>query len=58
MKQFHFLINFVYKHPRITLLLVIIVTLPLAYYFTRQAHNNHVEIFFQPDDPLYVAYRI
>ncbi|MFO7560165.1 MAG: efflux RND transporter permease subunit [Desulfobacterales bacterium] len=57
MKQFQFLINFVHKHPRITLLLIMIVSLPLAYFFSRQTHNNHVEIFFQPDDPRYAAYR-
>jgi len=57
MKHIHFLINFVQNRPRITLLLVFIVSLPLAYYFIQQTHNNHVEIFFQPDDPLYVAYR-
>ena len=57
MKHIHFLINFVQNRPRITLLLVFIVSLPLAYFFIQQTHNNHVEIFFQPDDPLYVAYR-
>lgn len=56
MQQFHFLIRFVHKHPRIMLLLIAIISLPLAYFFSRQAHNNHVEVFFEPDDPRYVTY--
>lgn len=43
-------------HFKITLAVIAVFTLFFTYQYFRQTHNNHIEIFFEDDDPLFAAY--
>ena len=49
-------IRTIISHFRITLAIIAVFTLFFTYEYFQQAHNNHIEIFFEDDDPLFAAY--
>jgi len=51
------IIDTVITHAKLTLAVILLITVFFTYWFAQQAHNNHIEIFFEDDDPLFVAYQ-
>ncbi len=49
-------IRTIISHFKITLAVIAVVTLFFTYQYFQQTHNNHIEIFFEDDDPLFAAY--
>jgi len=49
-------IRTIIRHFKITLIIIAGFTLFFTYQYFQQTHNNHIEIFFEDDDPLYMAY--
>ncbi|MBU0992653.1 MAG: MMPL family transporter [Proteobacteria bacterium] len=44
------------KH-RLILLSIIILTIPMTYFFSRQTYENNLDIYFEKDDPDLLAYK-
>lgn len=57
MKTITKLIDTSINRPRSTLAAILLASAVFAYFFSQQTHNNHVEIFFEPDDPHFLEYR-
>lgn len=49
--------DYVIVHYKIVLAIVIILTVPLAVFFARQKFYNHVDIYFDADDPDLLFYK-
>ncbi len=49
-------IGAIIRHWAITLAIIAGFTLFFTWQYFQQSHNNHIEIFFEDDDPLYKAY--
>ena len=50
------IIDTIITHAKLTLAVIALITVFFTYWFAQQTHNNHIEIFFEDDDPLFVAY--
>ncbi len=44
------IIDFILRRYKLVLIVVLLVTLPLTYFYTKQEFNNNVDIFFDRDD--------
>lgn len=49
-------IRTIIRHFKITLFIIAGFTLFFSWQYLQQTHNNHIEIFFADDDPLFTAY--
>jgi hypothetical protein len=49
-------IQTIIRHFKITLIIIAGFTFFFTYQYFQQTHNNHIEIFFDDDDPLFMAY--
>jgi predicted RND superfamily exporter protein len=49
--------RFITERYRLTLTLVLIATLPFFYFYTKQRFFNHIEVYFQKDDPNIAYYK-
>ena len=49
-------IHTIIRHFKITLIIIASFTLFFTYQYFQQTHNNHIEIFFEDDDPRFSAY--
>lgn len=44
------IIGFIASRYRLILVIILLITIPLTYYFTKQEHFNHIEIYYDKDD--------
>ncbi len=51
------IVDYVIAHYRIIFASIIVITLPFAIFFTRQKFHNHVDIYFDADDPDLLFYK-
>jgi predicted RND superfamily exporter protein len=50
-------INLIVEKYKIILFVIVIITIPLLYFFSQQKFFNHVDIFFEKDDPDILFYK-
>ncbi|MDY6935440.1 MAG: MMPL family transporter [Spirochaetota bacterium] len=51
------LIDLIIKQSKYVLISVILISIPFGYFYTKQRFSNHVDIYFNQDDPDLIAYR-
>jgi len=51
------IINLIIEKYKIVLFAIVIITIPLLYFFSQQKFFNHVDIFFEKDDPDILFYK-
>ncbi len=51
------LVDKIIHHPKRLLAVILPLTLVFAYFYAQQTQNNHIEIFFEKEDPLFADYR-
>lgn len=49
--------DYIIARYKLVLVIVIILSVPFAYYFARQKFHNHVDIYFDADDPDLLFYK-
>lgn len=51
------LFNSILSRHRLILVVIVLVTIPMTYFFTRQTYENNLDIYFEKDDPNLVDYK-
>lgn len=49
--------NFIVAHYRIVLVILFLLTIPMAYFYSQQKHENHIGIYFDKDNEDLIYYR-
>jgi len=57
MKKIYSLFTWITHHPRQVLATCLLLTIPLGWFFIHQEHENHVDIYFEKDNPNLVFYK-
>ncbi len=57
MNKIYSIFTWITLHPRQVLAACLLLTIPLGWFFIHQEHQNHVDIYFEKDNPNLVFYK-